>query len=375
MNFSYNNSISITPNQGQPHLTKAQKAFNNLIKQVEKKRARLMAWETAIPAFQQKYTRELAPLLEASADMQVEMVHCLDQVNAQKGLTKTERCMIADLIIELTGTLLAEREDEKLKALYNKYHHVDYDSQEAAELASMKALFEEMTGFDLGDDVDLRSSEDVMRRAQEQMQEKQAQEEAARQAREEHKATRKKSAKQIAKEEKRQAEAQQISLSIREVYRKLASALHPDRETDPQERERKTSLMQRVNQAYEKNNLLQLLELQLELEHIDQSHINNLGEERLAHYNKILKEQLYELDDEIIRVEGDFSMRFGIDPFVQLSPATIMRHLARDIVLTQQAIRNMKQELADLQDIKKAKAWLKKMHRGSRMDYLDDMPF
>lgn len=375
MNFSYNNSISITPNQGQPHLTKAQKAFNNLIKQVEKKRAQLMAWETAIPAFQQKYASELAPLLEASSDMQVEMVHCLDQVNDQKGLTKAERRMIADLIVELAGTLLAEREDEKLKALYNKYHHVDYDSQEAADLAHMKDLFEEMTGFDLGDDVDLRSPEDVMRRAQEQMREKLAQEEAARQAQGEHKAKRKKSAKQIAKEEKQQAEAQQIRLSIREVYRKLASALHPDRETDPQERERKTSLMQRVNQAYEKNNLLQLLELQLELEHIDQSHINNLGEERLAHYNKILKEQLCELEDEIIRVEGDFSMRFGIDPFVQLSPATIMRHLAKNIVLTQQAIRDMKQELADLQDIRKAKAWLKKMHRGSRMDFLDDMPF
>lgn len=364
MNFSYN-SINITPNQGQPHLTKAQKAFNKLINQVEKKRDQLSAWETAIPAFQQKYTRELAPLVEALADMQVELVHCLDQINDKKGLTKTERCMIADLIVDLAGTLLAEREDEKLKALYNKYHHVDYDSQEAADLAHMKNLFEEMTGFDLGDDVDLRS----------QMQEKLAQEEAARQAQGEHKSKRKKSAKQIAREEKQQAEAQQIRLSIREVYRKLASALHPDRETDPQERERKTSLMQRVNQAYEKNNLLQLLELQLELEHIDQSHINNLGEERLAHYNKILKEQLCELEDEIAHVEGDFSMRFGIDPFVQLSPATIMRHLARDIVLTQQAIRDMKQELADLQDIKKAKAWLKKMHRDSRMDYLDDMPF
>lgn len=374
MNFSYN-SISISPDQGQPHLTKAQKAFNNLIKQVEKKRALLMAWETATPTFQQKYTRELAPLLEASTDMQVEMVHSLDRLNDKKGLSKTERSMIADLIFELASTLLAEREDEKLKALYNKYHHVDYDSQEAAELARMKGLFEEMTGFDLGDDVDLRSPEDVIRRAQAKLEEKLAQEVGTRQERGEHKATRKKSAKQIAKEEKQQAEAQQIKLSIREVYRKLASALHPDRETDPQERERKTSLMQRVNQAYEKNNLLQLLELQLELEHIDQSHINNIGEERLAHYNKILKEQLYELEDEVIRVEDDFSMRFGIDPYVQLSPATIMRLLAKDIVLAQQAIRDMKQELTDLQDIKKAKSWLKKMHRGSPMDYFDDMPF
>lgn len=303
------------------------------------------------------------------------MVHRLDQVSDLKGLSKAERHMVADLIIELAGTLLAERDDETLKAIFNKYHHVDYDTQEAAELAHMKAQFEEMTGFDLGDDVDLRSPEDVMRRAQAQMEEMFAGAEDARQAQAEQKAKRKKSAKQIAKEEKEQAEAQQISQSIREVYRKLASALHPDRETDPQERERKTALMQRVNQAYEKNNLLQLLELQLELEHIDQSHINNLGEERLAHYNKILKEQLGELDDEIIHVEDDFRMRFGFDPFVSLSPATVLRHLSNDIVITQQMIRGMKKDLVDLQDVKKTKAWLKKMQRDSRMDFLDDMLF
>jgi hypothetical protein len=45
---------------------------------------------------------------------------------------------------------------------------------------------------------------------------------------------------------------------------------HPDREPDPHERERKTALMQRANHAYGKNDLLKLLELQLELEHIDQ---------------------------------------------------------------------------------------------------------
>ncbi len=50
-------------------------------------------------------------------------------------------------------------------------------------------------------------------------------------------------------EQRREAEAQQATQSVREVYRKLASALHPDRETDERQREAKTALMQRVNQA------------------------------------------------------------------------------------------------------------------------------
>jgi curved DNA-binding protein CbpA len=70
---------------------------------------------------------------------------------------------------------------------------------------------------------------------------------------------------------------------VREIYRKLASALHPDRETDEREREAKTALMQRVNQACEAQDLLALLQLQLQIEQIDERHIANAGEQRLKH--------------------------------------------------------------------------------------------
>lgn len=129
--------------------------------------------------------------------------------------------------------------------------------------------------------------------------------------------------------------------------------------------------MQRVNQAYEKNNLLQLLELQLELEHINQTDINSIGEERLVHYNKILKGQLRELEVEIIHIEGDFRMRFGIEPYARLSPATLIRTLATDIAHIQQAVREMKENLKHLQDIKKAKAWLKSVSSEPRRDLFD----
>jgi hypothetical protein len=90
--------------------------------------------------------------------------------------------------------------------------------------------------------------------------------------------------------------------------------LHPDRAADADDRVYKTQLMQRVNQAYEKRNLLQLLELQLELEHIDAEHIARLDEEKLRHYNLILKEQVAELKDEIARVEAELHMQFGFSP-------------------------------------------------------------
>jgi hypothetical protein len=233
----------------------------------------------------------------------------------------------------------------------------------------MKSMMEDILGVDLGDDMDVSSPEDLFKRAQAQMEEEWMQDKAERQAWEERQPKRKKSAKQ-------QAEEQQVSQSIREVYRKLVSALHPDREPDTQERKRKTALMQRVNEAYDKKNLLQLLKLQLELEHIDQAAVNNISEDRLKHYNKILKEQLAELKQEIFNVEGGFMAQFGINPFDRVSPGTILRDLSTEIVGVQHTIRDLKKDVIAFEDIKKVKAWLKKVQReAANMDDYGDCPF
>ncbi|OXC73421.1 molecular chaperone DnaJ [Caballeronia sordidicola] len=368
-------SISIASDHNQSNLSKGQKAFNTLIKQIEKRRARLSAWEAAMPAFHRKYVSEFAPLEQTSIDLRTKLVHRLDQAYAQKDLTKSERRTIADLISDLTGELVAQSDDPELKSIYNRYSESDFDSEAAAELDDMKTALEAMLGVELGDDVDMSSPEDVLQRAHAQMEKLQAQDALENQAREARRAKRKKTPRQLAAEAREQVEQAELSLSIREVYRKLASALHPDRETDPQERERKTTLMQRANQAYSKNSLLQLLELQLELEHIDQSVINNIGEDRLKHYNKILKEQLGELDHEILHVENGFKHSYGIPPFVEVSPGTVMRNLAADIFSLQESLHALEHDLLVFDDVKQLKGWLKSAKRSLATPRLDDMPF
>ena len=366
-------AISIVTDGEHPHLSKEQKAFNTLIKKIDEKRASLAAWQEIIPSYQKKYASEFVPLVETSQDIQIELVHCLDRASDQKGLTSTERRMIDDLISELAGELAAERDDADLKNIYNKHSGSDFDAEEAAAVKGMKSMLEEVIGVDLGDDFDMSSPEELFNRAQAHMHEQQTQYEADRQAHDERQAKRKKTAKQIAKEAQQLAEEQQTSQSIRELYRKLASALHPDREPDQQERDRKTELMQRINQAYDQKNLLLLLELQLELEHIDQATINNITAGRLKHYNKILKEQLNELENEIYNTVEMFKAQFGISPIARISPSTIMRNLAADIVGIQHAIRDLKSELFIFQDIKKLKAWLKEARRRRKMEYFETL--
>jgi hypothetical protein len=351
------NSISVSAEPGATCLTPAQVAFNKLIQQIEQKRAQMAEWETLVSNFQQKYSADLLPILDAKNALKAEFVQRLDIIHDEKGLSKVERQRLADMILDLAGGLLAQHDDAKLRAIYDKYHPIGLDQQEAERLAALKEHFADMTGMDLGDDLDDLSHNEFVERLRERM--------AAEQARAERQPKRKKTAKQLAKEQKEEEEAQQIKLSVREVYRKLASALHPDRETDPIERERKTGLMQRANQAYEKNNLLQLLELQIELEHIDPSALNNLGEERLLRYNKTLKQQLSQLNAEKNQLEMDFRARFSIHPNdlgYNASPASVMRLLAQDIAAHQRDLHRMKLDLSEIHDAKSIKIWLKTMH-------------
>jgi chromosome segregation ATPase len=176
---------------------------------------------------------------------------------------------------------------------------------------------------------------------------------------EEKRASRKKTAKQLEKEARQQEEEKNLSKSIQEVFRKLAAALHPDREQDTQEKERKTKIMQQVNVAYAKKDLLRLLELQLEFEHIDQAHLNNIAADRLKYFNKILQEQLVELEQEITQIEMPFKMQLQMSPFLKLTPTKLLAQLEFDIKDVQHDISRLEADLARFQVPANLKAWLK----------------
>ena len=368
-------TVSIARRHEQPHLSKGQKTFNALIKQIEQGRAQLAAWEAVETPYKQKYATELMPLFKDSEELQIKMLRCLDNAFTQGNLSKAERRKLAALITDTTQELLLTRDDDEIKAIFNKHSDVDYDDAEAANQAELKSTLEDVFGFELDDDLDLNSPESILEHAQKKFLEQQAQEDVAHKAWQEQRAKRKKSPKQLAAEAREQVEEQQLRHSIREIYRKLASALHPDRESDPQERERKTALMQRVNQAYDKNNLLLLLQLQLELEQIDQAHINNVSEDRLKHYNKILREQLTELQHEIMRVEGGFMAQTMLDPFAAITPDSVLRNLDAEIISIKRAIRDLKRDLLAFGDIYKLKAWLKTWRQPRGRETVDDFPF
>lgn len=371
MPSSTSTTVRIVSQKEQSTLSKAQKAFNKLIDKIGKQRKLLAEWQAAFSLYQQKYDSKFRPLVLLYNQRRRELVHALDQAYDNKALSKTDRAEISDIICTIAADLIAEHGDETLKPIYNRHSNTDFDAKLEVENKAFKAVVETMLDIDLGDDFDLSSPEKMFAEVDEQIKRKLLEDEQRQQADEERRSKRKKSAKVADKEARLKAEEQNVSQSIREVFRKLASALHPDREQDPVEHQRKTALMQKVNVAYGNRDLLQLLELQLELEHIDQSAMNAVSENRLKHYNKVLAEQSSELQQEVDRIAFSFKARYDFFPGDAVSPAMVMTLFQEDIRGIQQNTAALKKDIAACQDIKSLKRLLKS-YRPSRESLFED---
>ena len=351
--------ISITADQGQPALSAPQKKFNKLVQSIDTQRKLLAAWQASAEVFEQRYVREFGPMVLRLNEANAELVRFLDASYAQKGLTKTDRKKLAALIADMAYALMDGPRLEAMKEIYNRYSDTDFDTE--ARLAAQRVK-DAVAGYDTAfdDAAEAQSPEAFMRMLHERMAAEQAEYERMHEKIAEEKAAhRSQHRKKTARELKQEAAEKDASQSLREVFRKLASALHPDRETDPAERLRKTALMQRVNQAYASKNLLDMLQLQIEAEQIDPAHINNLSTERLRHYNQVLSDQLRELQQELRDVEDDFKARYGMNPHERTTPSNMLGRLREQVNMLLDDIHGIQEEQRALEDVKTLKLWIK----------------
>ncbi len=249
-----------------------------------------------------------------------------------------------------------------MAAIYERYAPAYTPDTQADATAAMQDMLADVFGLDRDDDEDIGSPEQAMAAAMRKMQEqreRQASFDAAK------KAGRKKTPKQL------QAEREAIDADkvLRDIYRKLASGLHPDREPDEQERQRKTALMVEVNVANEKKDLLALLQLQLKVEQIDPGAVSALAEDKLRHCNRVLKEQAQSLKMELNQVQFMLRSEFELSPYGEISPRSLEFSLRYTVRTIKEIIEQMKQDLAQVQDDRGLKTWVREQKALSNDDH------
>ena len=357
MATSSSQSLRISTSKQTARLTPAQKRFNTLIGRINRQRKRLAEWQEIIPIYQEEVSKTFQPLRDRYAGFQAQMVELLDSHYVNNRFTRLQKEKVSHIIKDICVELINDHGRDDLKPIANRHSGTDFDDQQEQIKAmggdALLAMLESEFGIEPGDvELDMDDPYGTAEKLGSILEEQQRKVEYQR-------PRRKKTARQLAREQREKEEESKISQSIRAVYRQLVGALHPDRETDPEECQRKTNLMQEVNVAYKNGNLLKLLELQLTVEQIDQNAIDSINEDRLNYFNKILQRQSLELKWEIEEVESHMKAAGGLDPFESLTPKKLMSALRKDKKRLELVIFEIQRDLRLFKDIRKVKHWLK----------------
>ena len=293
-------------------LTAEQRTFNRLIDRIRRRREALAAWEAYRPRFQARLQGELEPIEKAVLAAQRQLVLQLDGLlgenTTRARLTKRHRTKLRAVLLEVAGAILHAGPDAEIEAAYDRYADVPYSVERDERMRLEREMFGDSPGrADYGDDA-ARGEEESNQGRKRKQQSRRDDEQRSRGRRSRAGSTengRDESSVQT-------GAARQAAQSVREIYRKLVSALHPDREADPAERARKTELMQRANEAWKRNDLLELLALQIETAQIDADSLAELPHERLRHYNQALQEQLRRLEGQLLELTMALRFDFGL---------------------------------------------------------------
>lgn len=333
-------------------LSPAQHKYNALLAKIEKQKAALEQWQRTHTECQQQVVGKLEPLRETLTQEQIKLVFFLDDALHRYKFSKTQTNQLIGLITHFCEELIEETDDDDFIILAQGYlpePEPELSAEEQAELDdALRAAFAQNFGIHLDESIDLDDPEAIKQAVLEHHSRQQQSQKP-----------RKKTAKQLTKEAQEKAEAEAAQQSIQSVYRQLVKALHPDRESDADERARKTQLMQAVTVAYEEKNLIKLLELQLQETQISQQ-LHQLGDDKINAFIKLLDNQLRQLKTETQQIELNYKNMLGLSPWEKLTPKKLHSFLKSDMAQLEQKIKDLQHDRRLFErDIQALKAWLK----------------
>lgn len=371
--MSRTHPLSIQPASTQP-LTPAQKRFNGLVKKINRQRDTLAAWQEHEPSFARRWNAEYLPLQHTADHLQQQLAllldHAADTIRLTQADQQTLHSIVCDIVEQLlTSATLDNAERGTLEALFDKHSPTSYAEQEQQKQAQIKAHVEQAFGVDLGDEaIDLDDPQALMRQLHAAMQAEAEHEATSSRPRKTSRTEQRREANRLKKQQEQELAEKQASQSVQSIFRRLASSLHPDRETDPAQRERKTALMQRATTAYKDNRLLDLLQLQLEVEQIQPGNLAQLANDQLKHYNRVLHQQSEDLTIELLQTEAAFRMRYSLDPDASIQPSDMPRIVNESVALLEEDNHETQQMIERLQESKALKRWLNQTRKNQQFD-------
>ena len=332
-------------------LSPEQERFTELVKQAEALAERIQSLRLLVDSHRTKHFGTLLPLKSRLAGYQRDMVLWLDLRVKSKSLTTKQQRLLRRMICNMALEFAMDG-DEEMRILHDAYSDETLAEIQQAQAAEAQAYFEEMMGQSLGEDKPFETVDDVLHARFEKIR-KQAE------AREKAKESRKNKRSKHANQQDSEQLLDDADSALRTIYRQLASALHPDRESDPAVRTFKTQLMSTANTAYKRRDLLALLQLQYQANLTDAKIAASLAHEKIASLTVLLTERMRAMHRELRDIELQAASEFVLAPSTIIHEASLKHHLKTLERKLQDEINEVKQNMTSIQTDAGLKRWLK----------------
>ena len=274
--------------QPDAELSPQQKKLNRLIEQIEQQKLQLAAWQKAQAEIQQQARKTLVPIYTELHNILFQQLEQLWNSLQRYEFSKADIAQLDNKIQNLAAILKSSQvlsEQQKLKVTqidqFYQQHAEHHQAKKNKKKPTIKShdpteTYDQHLNYEQAD-VDLDGYE-----YDEQQHEVE---------REQHRLNRQK--------QKREQAQKMADQSLKTVYLKIASIIHPDREQDEQLKVEKTEMLQHANAAYEKQDLFYLLKLQIQVEQNRGVAQKGLSNEQVKFYKLALDAQKQQLDDQI----------------------------------------------------------------------------
>ena len=351
-------------------LTPAQQRFNDLLAQIERLSGQIQRLEAWSDKHRYAHIQALRESVQLSQSHRQSLLLFVHERLQTADFTDRQQRMARGLVRGLMAHL-ATTNDPQVQALVDLYVSEE-DEQEAADEQAeaaqhLRERIEEALGQPLEKPSQYQTPEEMMAAGMRQWQRQQQADEDRKTAKRAARKAQKQAQKKSAAADKGEVPAALMreldaKSAIRTIFRHLASALHPDREPDEQERLRKTALMSEVNAAYEKNDLTTLLRLQMQVTQVNpQKKADSalMADDQLIAMSLLLKEQVAALEDDLAKLESRLSRELCVPVRADADELEMTQSLKRIQADQRHSAESLAADLRRIQNDAELKRWLK----------------
>jgi hypothetical protein len=305
------------------------------------------------------YWGTLRPLEDERVRLMRDMALWLDaRLELKRGLSTKQRWMAREMICNLSSDLAMEG-DAQMRALHDRHSVKTLADEENAALAGMQQFMKKILGYAWRSATSGRIPDEVLAPAADLPEPPEPARPACSYVHPMPAHPPEKHAAQVLAEQL----SQEADDTLRSIYRQLVSSLHPDREPDAKERERKTALMKEVNTAYERRDLHTLFRLQMRVNVSNGQKMAIHAREKVTALINLLKERTRVLEQQVYEIQRQMRFEFGLSDYQHISAAGLKRHLMTQKQHLESDIDMISRDLKRVQNDTELKRWLTEQHK------------